>query len=114
MMPQYMLLIHDGDWPELSPEQMQATIEKYIAWAKQLRAENRMVAGDELKPEGRRLVAKDGSITDGPLTETRERIGGYCIITADSLDQAAEIAKGCPTFEHGGAVQVREINTQDG
>jgi len=33
---------------------------------------------------------------------------GYSILTADSLDAAAELAKGCPVFASGGKVDVYE------
>lgn len=33
---------------------------------------------------------------------------GYSILTADSLDAAAELAKGCPVFANGGKVDIYE------
>ena len=33
---------------------------------------------------------------------------GYSIVSADSLDAAVELAKGCPVLEIGGAVDVYE------
>jgi hypothetical protein len=33
---------------------------------------------------------------------------GYSILTADSLDAAADLAKGCPVFANGGKVDVYE------
>ena len=33
---------------------------------------------------------------------------GYTILTADSLDAAADLAKGCPVFANGGKVDVYE------
>jgi hypothetical protein len=47
---------------------------------------------------------------DGPYTETKESVGGYFIVEAASLDEAAEIAKECPALLHDGVVEVREIN----
>lgn len=112
-MAQFMLLIHDGDWSELSPEQMQETINKYIAWTRKLADQGRMVAGDELKEGGRKLIVKNGQIVDGPFTETKELIGGYFVIKAKDYDDAVAITKECPTFDHGGAVQIREINLRE-
>jgi len=34
---------------------------------------------------------------------------GYSIVSADSLDSAVELAKGCPVLEIGGAVDVYEL-----
>jgi hypothetical protein len=36
-------------------------------------------------------------------------LGGYSFITADDLDQAVELAKGCPSISRGGGVEVGEI-----
>jgi len=47
---------------------------------------------------GRRSVSEGGS----------RRISGYSIVSADSLDAAVELAKGCPVLEIGGAVDVYE------
>ncbi len=35
-------------------------------------------------------------------------LSGYSIVSADSLDSAVELAKGCPVLEIGGAVDVYE------
>lgn len=49
-----------------------------------------------------------GKVTsvDGPYLETKEVIGGYFVVEADSMEEAVELAKGCPATEYG-AVEVR-------
>jgi hypothetical protein len=42
---------------------------------------------------------------DGATT----RLGGYSLVTADDLDAAVAIAKGCPALSHGGGVDVGEL-----
>ena len=37
---------------------------------------------------------------------TSTRLGGYSIVTADDLETALAMAKGCPSIEHGGGVEV--------
>jgi hypothetical protein len=41
----------------------------------------------------------------------KEAIGGYSIVKAASIEEAAEMAKGCPIFAVGGNVEVREIGS---
>ena len=36
------------------------------------------------------------------------RIGGYTVVTAESLDDATSLAKGCPALDAGGGVEVYE------
>ena len=34
------------------------------------------------------------------------RLGGYSLITADDLEAALELARGCPSLEQGGGIEV--------
>lgn len=110
-MAQFMLLIRGNDEVERSQTEMQGIVQEYIAWARRLRSEGRMLGGDELGPEGK-IVRGHGSslsITDGPFTETKETVGGYFLIEADDEADAARIASECPGLKRGGAVEVRGI-----
>jgi hypothetical protein len=74
-----------------------------------LKEKGQLIDGLPLSKEGK-VVEKEGAvITDGPFAEGAEMVGGYLIVSADTLDTATEISKGCPIFEHGGSVEVREI-----
>ena len=56
------------------------------------------------------LRLKPGNIvTNGPYAEIKEILGGLSIIRAESMEEAAEIAKNCPILSVGGNVEVREI-----
>lgn len=49
------------------------------------------------------LRVRDGEllITDGPFTETKEQIAGYCVLECEDLDQAIEISARHPTARFG-------------
>jgi hypothetical protein len=51
------------------------------------------------------VLVRDGKvlISDGPFAETKEQIGGYCLIDCKDLDEAIEVASQIP-----GAVTVQE------
>jgi hypothetical protein len=51
-----------------------------------------------------KTVGPDGALSDGGS----RGLTGYSIVSADSLDSAVELAKGCPVLEIGGAVDVYE------
>ncbi len=115
-MPQFMLnSIGSMELPEgfeITPEMMQAIIQKYNDWATKLRESGRLVSLNKLKDEYGRTLSGFGAnqtVTDGPYAETKEVIGGYWIITAASYDEAVEWARECPTLEYGGRVEVREV-----
>jgi hypothetical protein len=54
--------------------------------------------GDEVIDQVRKKdeAAGGNAMTDGPFIESKETIGGYWFIQAERLEEAAEIARGCP------------------
>ncbi len=96
--------------PQGSPEEMQAITQKCMDWVGGIAAQNKLVnRGNRLFGDGK-VVRSNNVITDGPYTEIKELIGGYTLVKAESLEEAAELAKGCPILAFGGNVEVREIN----
>ena len=59
-----------------------------------------MLAGDGLKPtsKGARVKFRRGkpTVTDGPFTESKEVIAGYCLIQVASLQEAIDWIKRAP------------------
>jgi hypothetical protein len=47
-------------------------------------------------------------LTDGPFAETREQIGGFCLIDCADLDEALEIAARHPAASYG-SIEVRPL-----
>jgi hypothetical protein len=112
----FMLLLRGGvSNRDLSPDQLQRQIERYMNWIEQLRRDGHFVAGEPLDETGKVLSGKDGStITDGPFTESKEEVGGYFIIRASSLEAAVQLSKRCPIFRNHGTVEVRPIQPVPG
>ncbi|HOP99002.1 MAG TPA: YciI family protein [Verrucomicrobiota bacterium] len=51
-------------------------------------------------------------VTDGPFAEAKEIVGGFMIVSADTLEEAVEVARQSPgTWSPGSSVEVREIET---
>ena len=93
----------------LSPEQLQAMMKPWQDWIGSIAAKNKLVdSGNRLVPEGK-VVKPNGIITNGPFVETKEAIGGYTMVRAESLDEATELSKDCPILQVGGSVEIREI-----
>ncbi len=114
-MTKYLYLFRGGDArrAEQSPEEMQAHMQKWGAWMNGLAEKGSLDSGLPLNGSGK-VVSEGGStVTDGPFAEGAEIVGGYLIVNADRLDEATEISKGCPIFEHNGTVEVREIMSMD-
>jgi len=52
---------------------------------------------------------KKKMVTDGPFAESKEVIGGFSIVEAKDIDEAARIAGGCPILDGEGSVEVRPV-----
>ena len=93
-------------------DEFASTMRECLAHADQLQARGTLLDTQMLRPSStaRTLRKKAGklTITDGPFAETKEVLGGFNVVEADSLDQAVEIAARFPWAEVG-SVEVRPI-----
>lgn len=114
-MSNFLYLFRGGhdDWAQQAPEVVQAHMKKWGAYMGGLKEKGQLVDGLPLAETGKVVENKGEVITDGPFAEGSEVVGGYLIVTSDSLDEAVELSKGCPIFEYGGNVEVREIMSMD-
>lgn len=108
---EYLLLFRGTHWDNgLSPEEAQRAIANLTRWFEKLGQEGVIIGGHPLGDKGRTIYPhKPGTITDGPFAETKEAIGGYVMIRAQSLDAAAEIARSFPQIQYGTSVEVRPV-----
>ena len=107
-MKDYIYLFRGGD-PEgqPSPDEMQAIMQKWGAWMQGLG--DKCTGGEPLTGEGRVVRKNTEVVTNGPFAEGTEVVGGYLMIKASNFDEAVATSKGCPIFDNGGTVEVREI-----
>lgn len=110
-MPKFMFVYRGpaGEQPEMSPEQMQQSMQKWMDWIGQGMKEGWMVEGGDALQQAGKVVRAEGAVTDGPFAESKELVGGFSMVQADDLAAAAELTKGCPVFAAGGSVEVREL-----
>ncbi len=80
--------------PDLSPEQIQALIERYVSWRQKVAT-------------GRGRVGSP-TVTDGPFAESCEVIGGIFMVEAASFDEVVELSKDCPHLDFG-TIEFREV-----
>lgn len=114
-MADFLLIYQGGDptWRERPAHEVDAVMQAWGQWFKQLEATGSLRnPGAPLAPQGIALRAKGQTIqTDTAMAEVKELIGGYSIVAAESLERAAELAKGCPFLLNnpGATVVVRPI-----
>lgn len=109
--PEYMVLFRSTGWQEnLSPEEMQGIMARTLSWFERLSQEGKMKAAQPLFEEGKIISGKKGrTVADGPFAESKETIGGYLLLTVDSLDEAVAIAQEWPLLDCGCTVEVRPV-----
>lgn len=95
-----------------SPESVQAEIKRWDDWIGGIAAQGKFIKSDALGYEGR-TITKTALITDGPYAEAKEIVGGYILVKADDLDDAVQLAQGCPVLEDGGKVEIRDVMVFD-
>jgi hypothetical protein len=108
---QYALLVYaePGYVEALSDAERQAVYAEYAALADDARC----VGGARLQPAETatsvRVVGGRTLMTDGPFADTKEVLGGVCLIEAANLDEVLELAARIPAARLGGAVEVRPV-----
>jgi len=112
-MKNYLLLFRGGlDYETASPEQLQKSMLNWKNWIDQLAKDGRFTGGERLNNPGAVLKGPKKQVIDGPYAEGKEIIGGYVSIKANDLNEAIEISKGCPIFDHeSGTTEIREVAT---
>jgi hypothetical protein len=99
-MAKYLLLYGPGKMPETEEERNQV----FAAWDTWMKD-----VGSALVDPGNPFSPTAKRITRGPaIVDTPATAGGYSVIEADSLDQAAKYASGCPVLQGDSDVTVFE------
>jgi hypothetical protein len=113
---EYILLFRGMHWDKnLSPEEIQNVMSRWIAWFDRLTQEGKARAGQPLTDKGKIISGKKGQkVVDGPFPESKETIAGYILLQVATLDEAVKIAKECPGLDYGISVEVRLVDQQIG
>jgi hypothetical protein len=110
----YMLLIYYEERAlEKAGKSEEARIEREcLQHTNRLEEKGKFLGAHRLHPvsTATSLRTKDGKrfVTDGPFAETREQLGGYCLIDAKDLDEAIQIASEMPSGRLG-TVEIRPV-----
>ncbi|HEY3009584.1 MAG TPA: YciI family protein [Micromonosporaceae bacterium] len=108
---QYALLIYaEPGYDQALPDaEREAAYAEYLALADDARC----IGAAHLQPAETatsvRVVGGRTLMTDGPFADTKEVLGGFCLVEAANLDEAIELAARIPAARLGGAVEVRPV-----
>src|ERR1700727_2332314 len=106
---QYLVLIYEAE-SRFANGYPEAEFAEYGAFGK--KHASAIKGGNALQPTptAKTVRVRDAKMLppDGPFAETKEQLGGYYLIEAPSIDEAASIASGIPAARFG-SIEVRPI-----
>lgn len=106
-------------YERMSADEQQADVQRHIEWFRN--HGEHIVGGEELDEPRTVKTLRPGRqgegvvVTDGPYIETKELLGGFVILEADSPEQALEIAKEWPSLstQRNAIVQLQPVFVRD-
>lgn len=99
-MAKYLLVYHGGGGMAATAEEQAAVMAAWNGWFERM--------GPAVLDIGNPTAAVKRIASGGAVSDDASGPSGYSLITAGNLDQAVNLAKGCPVLEVGGSVQVAE------
>jgi len=98
---------------EGTEEEMRQAMEAWNEFNREAAEAGVLIANEALElPKTAKTVrvaeGGDHAVTDGPFAETKEQLGGFCLIDVDGLDEAIEWAKKVP-LRPDSLVEVRAV-----
>lgn len=107
-MPRYLISFDDGSMDHIRDEDWQSVGEASHKVVREAKAAGVWIFGGGVQRQQSTIVTTDGTVTAGPIPETKSVIGGFSIIEVSSREEAlawaARIAAGCRCSQ-----EVREI-----
>jgi hypothetical protein len=95
---------------DATPEQMKEAMDRWTAFDNEATDAGALIACEPVEEAETTIrIAADGDrgVTDGPFAESKEQLGGFCLLECESLDQALEWANKVPM--DNGAIEIRPI-----
>jgi hypothetical protein len=106
---QYLVLIYEAE-SRFANGYPEAEFAEYGAFGK--KNASAIKGGNALQPTptAKTVRVRDSKVvtTDGPFAETKEQLGGYYLVEAPTIEEAASMASGIPAARYG-SIEVRPI-----
>jgi hypothetical protein len=111
-MSKFMLIQQVAPKGVQSPEEIQDIMLGIRDWRERLEAAGKIFGGTKLADEGGKILSTQNGhtvVVDGPYSETKEVVGGFCFIEAEDYAQAVELVRHSPGLRFG-AIALREVD----
>ena len=110
----YLALIYhqEADKARMSGSDAGQLMNDYMGCGEEIRKAGVFRGGDALQPTTTATTVRvrndEVLTTDGPFAETKEQLGGFCMLDCEDLDEALKYAAMIPDARNG-SVEVRPI-----
>ena len=105
-------IVEEVGMEEASPDEMREAMKRWSAYDDEATDEGALIACEPLegsstaktmhvRDEGERIV------TDGPFAESKEQLGGFCLLECEDVDEALEWARKVPL--RSGSIEIRPV-----
>ena len=111
---QYIVLIYGSEkgWTSMSKPEVERMYAEYRTYSEDLAKAGVLRGGSELRPTTSattvRVRGGKRQVTDGPVAETKEQLGGFYLIDVPNLEAALDWAARCPSARDG-SIEVRPL-----
>jgi hypothetical protein len=108
----YMAIIYNDEslYANATPEDIGAIFAAHGEFGEAAGKAGVMLGGDGLQPVATATTVRvrddERLLTDGPYAETKEQLGGFYLVRAETLDEVLDLAKGLPIE---GAIEIRPL-----
>src|SRR5688572_6875521 len=104
-------------WDKMSHSQQDQVIKECLDYDNVLKKSGNWIdegAALQSARMAKTLRWEDGKaiVTDGPFAETKELLGGFCVIEARDMDHAVELMSKHPGVRLGGPFEIRAVDAE--
>jgi hypothetical protein len=107
-----LVYVEESKLSEMPKDEYDTFMRECDACAEEYQEGGHMVVGAQLQPVQTAMTLRvergKVSTTDGPFAETKEQLGGFCLIEARDLNEALQVAAKMPPARLG-CIEVRPI-----
>ncbi len=104
-------IVGERTMEDASPEQMKEGMDAWTTFDRETTEAGVLIACEPVQDAETTIrIAADGerTVTDGPFTESKEQLGGFCLLECADLEEALDWANKVP-IQPGAAIEVRPI-----
>ena len=105
-------IVEERAMVDSSPEEMREALERWSAFDREAAEAGALIACEPVEDSSTSTtlrVPREGEpvLTDGPFAESKEQLGGFCLLECADADEALEWARKVPLRE--GSIEIRPI-----